>query len=426
MAVLLVSLAFAFSNASLFGTSTPTISAVLSGSTSTSTVTLGPNPDPINTTVKIDIRIDNAVPFWGWTLPTVAWNATVMKLMKIQEGPFLKDNTNSDSTSMVGNSPGEWNNTAGFIEGGLSEAILGNDVSTDSSGVAATLTFTITNYGNSPVTIDGGYTIANYTQANTSQYPPTKITCVSANVIVLNNSATPSPTPTSTSNPASQNATLQVFTNKGGITASNESATYGPQDLIIISAYLTYQNSAVPNQDVSFAVQSTNGTIVAVQDSITNQSGIAQVQYTLPSPNSNAQQTIFGTWTITASSNLQQTTVSNTTTFNFNYLCNIESFQIPVTIQKSQNMQIELNIDTGLFATPGSELDITIFDQAGIPIGSYTFSNTLQLQNFTVIDATITIPSWAFTGQATVHMCLLTANGTALAPETVANFQIEP
>jgi hypothetical protein len=50
----------------------------------------------------------------------------------------------------------------------------------------------------------------------------------------------------------------------------------------------------------------------------------------------------------------------------------------------------------------------------------------MQMQNFTVVDATINIPSWAFTGQATAYLCLLTATGAALAPENVANFQILP
>ena len=87
-------------------------------------------------------------------------------------------------------------------------------------------------------------------------------------------------------------------------------------------------------------------------------------------------------------------------------------------------MQIEINIDTGFFDTPSSELDVTIFDQANVPIASYTYINTLQLQNFTVVDATIAIPSWASTGQATACICLLSSSGTALAPETVVNFQI--
>ncbi len=424
--VLLITITLTFSSVSTASTSEQEFSAVRSGSTSTSTIILGPSPNLINTTVRVDIRTDNAVPFWAWTLPTIAWNATVLQLIKIQEGSFLKDDTNDDPTEFIGNSPSLWNNTSGVILGGLSEAIDGDDVSIESSGVIATLTFNITSYGSSPVTIAGGYTIANYTKPNTT----TDVTCNSATVIVTNASPSVSPTPTASSSPSTnatlQNAKIRVFTNKGGIDASGTSATYGPRDLLEIYALLTYQNSSVPYQDISFSVQNSNGTIIAIEDAVTNQTGIAHVEYRLPAPDPNATQIIFGTWTITASFEVLQVAVSNTTTFNFNYLSNIESIKIPATIHRSQVLPIELTIDTGLFATPGSELDITIFDQANVPIGSYTFTNTMQMQNFTVVDTTIAIPSWAFTGQATAYICLLTANGTALAPETVDSFQILP
>jgi hypothetical protein len=129
------------------------VSAVESGSANASTITIGPNPDPIGTAVKIDIRIDNAVSLWGWTIPTVRWNASVLQLTGVEEGPFLADNTGGDPTAFIGNSRALWNNSDGDIMGGLSEAIQAADTSTDSSGVLATLTFNVTGYGDSPITI---------------------------------------------------------------------------------------------------------------------------------------------------------------------------------------------------------------------------------------------------------------------------------
>lgn len=333
----------------------------------------------------------------------------------------MKDNTNDDATVFVGNSATVWNNTSGVVMGGLSEAINGADVSTDSSGVLATLTFNITGYGTSPVTIAGGYTVASFTQTNTI----TDVTCNSA-TISITNSPSASPTPSPSTNSTLENAEIQVFTNKGGKAASDATATYGPQDLLEIYALLTYQKSAVPNQDVSFSIENANGTVMAVGYAVTNQTGFAHVEYRLPEPNPDATQAVFGTWTITGSFEVLQTSISNTTTIEFNYLSNVESIKIPATIHRSQILPIELTVDTGLFATPGSELDITVFDQASVPIGVYTFTNTQQMQNYTIVDATINIPSWAFTGQATANVCLLTSTGTALAPETVVTFQILP
>jgi hypothetical protein len=157
------------------------ISAVLSGSANASTITIGPNPTPIGTSVKIDIRIDNATSLWGWTIPTVSWNASVLQLTGVEEGPFLADNTGGDPTAFIGNSRALWNNTSGNIMGGLSEAIQAADTSTDSSGVLATLTFNVTGYGNSPITIAG----CNL-RATSTDTTGVNVNCNSATVTVTN------------------------------------------------------------------------------------------------------------------------------------------------------------------------------------------------------------------------------------------------
>jgi hypothetical protein len=149
------------------------------------------------------------------------------------------------------------------------------------------------------------------------------------------------------------------------------------------------------------------------------------MEFRLPAPDANASLVVFGICTITASINTTQFTVTNSTTFIFNYLCNIEDVSIPNSVRTSDTLPIQLTINTGLFATPASELKITVYDKANIPIGSYSYINTRQLENFTVMDTTIQIPSWAFIGQAKACINLLSPDGVAIAPETVAIFQID-
>jgi hypothetical protein len=161
------------------------ISAVQSGSTNVSKIILASNS--IGKSVKIDIRIDNVTEgFWGWSLPTISWNPSVMNLTSVQEGNFLTDKTGATAL-FIGNSPLLWNNTRGEIDGGLTQALSSADTSVDSSGVLATLTFKITNYGNSSVTIAGAYTIANFNEANPNLNPPTKVPCYDATVAAIAN-----------------------------------------------------------------------------------------------------------------------------------------------------------------------------------------------------------------------------------------------
>lgn len=138
------------------------ISAVQQGTTN-SAWSVGPSPNPINSTIKVNIRVDNASNIWGWSIPDVTWNASVLQLTKVVEGPFLSDNTCGDSPSMVGNSRSLFDNGNGTIMGGLAEGIQGEDVSTDSSGVLATLYFNVTGSGVATVNLSGATLYANST-----------------------------------------------------------------------------------------------------------------------------------------------------------------------------------------------------------------------------------------------------------------------
>jgi hypothetical protein len=168
------------------------ISAVQSGSTNISQITVMPS-NPIGKIIRIDIRIDNVSSgFWGWVLPTISWDPAVMNLTNVQEGTFLTDNTGA-SALFIGNSPILWNNTRGEIDGGLAEALSVADTSVDSSGVLATLTFKITNYGTSQVTVEGAYTVASFNQAACSY---TNVNCINATIDVLSNNSLPLAFPT--------------------------------------------------------------------------------------------------------------------------------------------------------------------------------------------------------------------------------------
>ncbi len=130
------------------------ISAVQVDTSSTSSWSIGPSPDPVGTTIKVDIRIDGASPqtIWGWTVK-VNWDASVLQLTKVKEGNFLKDS--GDNTMMIGSSSAQWDNDAGSILGGLScaDSDFMTPQTTLTSGVLATLTFNVVDYGSASVTL---------------------------------------------------------------------------------------------------------------------------------------------------------------------------------------------------------------------------------------------------------------------------------
>jgi len=225
----------------------------------------------------------------------------------------------------------------------------------------------------------------------------------------------------------SQVANIDVFTIGGGVAPNVSGGAFEPQEIVQMFANVTSSNMALVNQNVAFYVENPNGTLIALRAALTNASGIASAEYRMPTPDPSTPEISFGTWSITASVSVAQTTVTDTTNFTFGYLSAIvnSNIQIPASIQTLEDLPIEITINNLGSSTVWSELDITLFDQAQVPIGSYSTTNTDPAQN-EVINASIFIPSWAFTGQGTACICLLASDGTPMGPENVVNFQITP
>ncbi len=226
------------------------------------------------------------------------------------------------------------------------------------------------------------------------------------------------------SNP--QSVTIDVFTDKGGIGEGVSSGAYGPLQLVQTYALVESINTVMPEESVMFTIIDPNGTSFYRQG-VTNATGIAIIQpsFRLPGPNFGSSQTSFGTWTIIASVNILGVTANDTTSFTLNFLNGIENVTIPADIHRNESLPIQLTINNKDLSAESIQLSITLFDQAGIPMANSVIAITQQSQNVTVIDAAITIPAWAFTGQATAYFCLTTnSTNIPLAPEGVATFNI--
>jgi hypothetical protein len=248
--------------------------------------------------------------------------------------------------------------------------------------------------------------------------------------------ASPSPSYTNTNSatalitvvPSMQVVSIEVSTSGGGSGSGASSVIYGPLQLVQMYASVTYSGISMPDQNVLFSIQNSNDSIVSTRDSLTNQTGIASANFTIPPIDPTSPQYSFGAWSIIASVDILNTTVTNTTNFTFSYQSGIQNVTLPASIHRTQTLPIELTINNQYLSAQWTQLSITVFDYAGEPIGSTIMMTSQQTQNITVVDATITIPSWVFTGQATAYFCLLTnsTNGlyTSIAPETTATFNI--
>jgi hypothetical protein len=142
------------------------LSAVQAGTNDTSVWSVGPDPDPINSTIRVAVRVNNASNVWGWAIEGLTWNSSVLNLTRIQEGSYLNGGYEYN-TLFMGGSESLWDNVNGTISRGIACAFSGGDYTASAnSGVICTLTFVVVGYGTSEINLFGAYLRASSNDGN--------------------------------------------------------------------------------------------------------------------------------------------------------------------------------------------------------------------------------------------------------------------
>ena len=219
---------------------------------------------------------------------------------------------------------------------------------------------------------------------------------------------------------------IDLSTNRGGIGAGVNSGGFSPDELIDLYACVTYNAGSVENRLVAFTVLSPNGTIIIPgQVATTNSTGYAHISYRTPW----LGESNFGIWTVKATVEVSQIIVTDTLNFTYNYpiVINDNGISVPASAHRLDNVTISVSIQNLANSYLWRTTTFTIFDDAHVPIGAIIVPVTNQTGTQTV-SATLTIPSWAFVGTATVSVNFLTDspanNGVPICPEKTATFQI--
>lgn len=329
---------------------------------------------------------------------------------------------------------------AGFTPADGSTLLSGTQVALNASSSQPgydAQTCNITNYAWSVEYLNG----TTFTSL-TGEYPSFNASVNGAFLIVLivtANDTNPSPNPSYTStNSVSaiinvvsslQSVNIKIFTDNG-VGSQVNGTVYGPLQLLQVYATISSYSVSIADESVAFSMQNNNGSTIAIRQGITNQTGVASASFRLPVIDPATPQYQFGAWSITVSVNTLGATVSSVTNFTFGYQSGIQNVTIPTIIQTSQTLPVKLTVNNQYLSAQWTQLSITVFDQADVPIASQIITTPQQTQNITIIDSAITIPSWAFPGQATLCLCLLSNSTNSqlipIAPETTATFQIQP
>jgi len=265
--------------------------------------------------------------------------------------------------------------------------------------------------------------------ATTYQYAVTSpgyFSSPSSGQMTITNSSTNTLTVTFTSLAAY--TSIDVYTNKGGKGQNVPSDAFGPQELVQLYASVTYRGAGVVNTDVAFIIENQNGITIATRVGRTDSNGTAYAEYRLPWPDGSNPEVVFGKWSIVASVNVSQVTVSDSLNFVFNYIINSNGISVPSSVQRGTNLAVAITINNIENAPVTSTVTMTIYDEARVPIGSFSTTCTNNALTTATVTATIPIPTWTFVGQATVYVDILTntlsSGGVPYCPEKTATFQI--
>jgi hypothetical protein len=202
-----------------------------------------------------------------------------------------------------------------------------------------------------------------------------------------------------------------------------------PESWVYLNANITYNFFPVQEKSVAFEIDEPDGTEYTKLIAVTDQNGIASVGFRMPWPSGNPE-SLLGVWKAIATVQLADITINDTMSYEYNYLVQITK----VTTDKFEynhgdTVSVEVfyksyaqQMYPGLFVA-------SIVDELGVTVGHYLLVQQIGgAAQFNVpatpsFAATITLPSWAFAGTASVKVdCFSTApaqGGVALTPEFV-------
>ena len=234
---------------------------------------------------------------------------------------------------------------------------------------------------------------------------------------------------------------IDVWTNHGGQDIPNGpdnlhplayADAYGPQELVIVYAKVTYNLEPVDYKPVAFEMVDPFGNPVDFRTDFTDANGLATTSFRIPWEGSNAE-ALFGNWSVVGSVSISEVNIKDTVVFEFGYILSIREILVTGSpLKKGQYLTIDVNIKSISMMSHGALLMIVACDTCGVPIGIADSANweiIVDANDGLQTGYTITIPPWAFVGLGTIYVNLFTnypwIGGVPYCPERTATFTIK-
>ena len=220
---------------------------------------------------------------------TISFNASLLNVISVDQGSFFPQQNPPTSFTFVTNS------TAGTIR--ISAELIDPQTQTG-NGSLATLVFAASTdpKSDAPSTIGLDQVLV----MNAAHQP---LTYGTINALWFWKHVEPPP-------PPPPPRVIDVYTQRGGIGSNAYGGEFAAGELVILSAYATYNTFPVQSVSVAFQVLDARNETVALLVGTTDANGIATVEFRI-----RTDQNVEGTWWVVASGDISSTIVWDTVTF---------------------------------------------------------------------------------------------------------------
>lgn len=216
---------------------------------------------------------------------------------------------------------------------------------------------------------------------------------------------------------------VDVYTQKdpySGAGIGEPSDSFAAHQIVILHANVTYNMFPVQNVPVSFSVQ---GPLNSVQNyslfiqAVTDHSGVAQTNFTLPWLIDDPETVTFGFWKVTAYAK----NASDYLVFEVGWIVDLDSLHI-LEYDPPQGGWIETQISlTNICLTSrNATLALTSYDSLRRILKTFITEEIVIHAGRTNFSAQLHIPYWAAPGIATINVSVYTPEGDPYSPTTLS------
>ena len=223
-------------------------------------------------------------------------------------------------------------------------------------------------------------------------------------------------------------ASIDAYTQRDGKGLNKSSDAFAPDELVIITAYYTYNAVPVAGKLIAFDLYSPNGAIIMSRVSQTDNNGLAYTAFLIPLT------LVFGTYTLNATTLYAGQPVSDSLSFKIGWLVEIlevtpcNRHGVPKTqFAKGEPFYLKVKLQNIRFYSTKATLVATVLDEVQQPVIFGTNEFILPLNQTILLMNLGTIPNQAFVGSATAYVnALQRRDGSPYCPEVPAPFMIVP